>query len=257
MISALVIAYNQEKYIEDCLKGILNQTYKDQEIIISDDCSTDGTWEIIKSYEDRLWKAFPLVRIFRQPKNLGLKGRNNIKFVSSLVGDTDFVQICDGDDYYKPEKSEVQLNWFKEQSKKSEDHHFIKPEYGFVYSNWDLIENGNFIANGQHARGLATPVGNIRGHFKNGNFIMTCTIMVRTEIFKRAFDFQKFTDLGILTGDYACFAQASKLTKFGYINESLAVYNSYRNSTISKPETRHLYEEDFNRVREYIINETI
>ena len=42
-VSVLVASYNCENYVEECLKCLLNQSYKDVEIIVCDDCSTDNT----------------------------------------------------------------------------------------------------------------------------------------------------------------------------------------------------------------------
>ncbi|MCK5536618.1 MAG: glycosyltransferase, partial [Bacteroidales bacterium] len=48
LISFTLFAYNQEKYIQEAVEGALSQTYSPLEIVISDDCSTDRTFEIIK-----------------------------------------------------------------------------------------------------------------------------------------------------------------------------------------------------------------
>ena len=51
-ISIVTASYNYEKYIKETIHSILNQTYKDWEMIIVDDCSTDNSVDIIKSYND-------------------------------------------------------------------------------------------------------------------------------------------------------------------------------------------------------------
>lgn len=48
LISILMMTYNQETYVRDTVRGLLMQTYEPLEIIISDDCSTDGTWPIVQ-----------------------------------------------------------------------------------------------------------------------------------------------------------------------------------------------------------------
>ena len=54
LISFLLLTYNQENYIQDAINGALAQTYSPLEIIISDDCSTDGTYKKIEEIENKL-----------------------------------------------------------------------------------------------------------------------------------------------------------------------------------------------------------
>ena len=51
-IDILLATYNGEKYLEEQIESILNQTYKNIHLIISDDCSTDRTRDILKKYEE-------------------------------------------------------------------------------------------------------------------------------------------------------------------------------------------------------------
>ena len=50
LISILITAYNCENFIENAIKSAINQTYKNIEILISDDCSTDSTLKVIQKY---------------------------------------------------------------------------------------------------------------------------------------------------------------------------------------------------------------
>ena len=58
MISILVPCYNHEKYVEDCLKSLINQDYSNIEIIIYDDCSSDNSFNMIMKWENNLKKRF-------------------------------------------------------------------------------------------------------------------------------------------------------------------------------------------------------
>ena len=61
--------YNQEQYITEAVEGMLAQTYSPLEIIISDDCSTDRTWEILQKIKDNYTGQHQLA-IHRNEKNL-------------------------------------------------------------------------------------------------------------------------------------------------------------------------------------------
>ncbi len=50
LVSVIIISYNHEKYIEQCLEGVFSQTYTNIELIIRDDASKDNTQQIIKNY---------------------------------------------------------------------------------------------------------------------------------------------------------------------------------------------------------------
>ena len=53
MISVVINVYNGEKYIKKCLSSIINQTYKDLEILVINDGSTDDTIKVVKSFKDK------------------------------------------------------------------------------------------------------------------------------------------------------------------------------------------------------------
>lgn len=87
--------YNQENYIEACIKGIVSQkTNFKFKLLISDDASTDSTREIIKRYQ----KKYPkIIECIYRDKNLGAMGN----FIESLnTIHTKYVALCDGDDYW-------------------------------------------------------------------------------------------------------------------------------------------------------------
>ena len=74
LISVVVTCYNHEKYIEQCLRSILNQTYRNIELIVLDDGSTDSSAKIIQE----VLKDSPFETSFESHENLGVvKNRNN------------------------------------------------------------------------------------------------------------------------------------------------------------------------------------
>ena len=58
LISIALPSYNHSKYLKECIDSVLNQTYKNFEFIIVDDCSTDASKEIILSYKDKRIKPY-------------------------------------------------------------------------------------------------------------------------------------------------------------------------------------------------------
>lgn len=105
-ISILLPTYNAEKYISDSLESITQQTYKDFNILIIDDCSTDNTFNIIKRYKERDSR----IQIFRNSKNLGVVQTRNKLFDLSK---SEYLAICDADDIYARNRLQVQLDFLK------------------------------------------------------------------------------------------------------------------------------------------------
>lgn len=100
-IDILLATYNGEKYLKTQLDSILNQTHKNIRILINDDCSTDGTIDILKEYEEKDER----IKVQYNEKNLGY-----IKNFENLLTrvENDYFALSDQDDFwmeYKIEKS--------------------------------------------------------------------------------------------------------------------------------------------------------
>lgn len=103
LISIAVATYNGEPYIESQIRSLLNQDYENLEIIISDDCSTDNTWEIIRSYSDNDTRVRLLTRDVRR----GYLG-NFYRVFQECQGE--FISPCDQDDIWHQEKTRKLMN---------------------------------------------------------------------------------------------------------------------------------------------------
>jgi glycosyltransferase involved in cell wall biosynthesis len=92
-VTIATISYNSSQYIKYAIESVLCQSFTDFEYIISDDCSTDNTWEIIKEYKD------PRIRCWRNDKNLGeYPNRNKTLFEAK----GEYIIWLDGDDILYP-----------------------------------------------------------------------------------------------------------------------------------------------------------
>lgn len=131
LVSVLVVTYNQEAYIEQTLESLLMQDCPfPYEILIGEDCSTDGTREICQSmasnYPDK-------IRLFLNEKNKGFI-TNYFDVLEHAQGM--YLADCGGDDYWiRPDKLRRQVEIL-------ENH----PEYSMVFGNWQLFhqKSGTF-----------------------------------------------------------------------------------------------------------------
>lgn len=100
-VDILLATYNGEKYLREQLDSILNQTYTDFNLIISDDCSTNiETIQILKEYENKDTR----IEVFYQEKNLG--SNRNFEFLLSKV-QNEYYMFCDQDDVWNDNKIEL------------------------------------------------------------------------------------------------------------------------------------------------------
>lgn len=101
-IDILLATYNGEKYLKEQIDSILNQTYKNIRLIVSDDCSKDETSIILKEYE----KTDDRVKVYIQQQNLGVV--KNIEFLLNKV-ESKYYMLSDQDDFWLENKVEKSL----------------------------------------------------------------------------------------------------------------------------------------------------
>ena len=77
LVSILIPNYNYARYLPECLDSVLNQTYNNIECIISDNASTDNSWEIIENYKEKFEKRGYIFKTFRNEKNMGSSFNSN------------------------------------------------------------------------------------------------------------------------------------------------------------------------------------
>jgi len=106
MISVVMSVYNAEKYLEEAIKSILNQTYQDFEFIIVNDCSNDRSSAILNDYN----KNYDKIKLLNNTENIGLTKSLN-KAIAVSKGD--FIARMDADDISEPNRFERQVGYLK------------------------------------------------------------------------------------------------------------------------------------------------
>ena len=199
MISVCIATYNGEKYIKEQLFSILEQLGKDDEIIISDDHSTDNTLEIIEKLLDSRIKLF-----LNKEKGYTSNFENALKQVSG-----DIVFISDQDDIWDSSKVRVCLEELK----------FVD----LVVSDCKLINSTNEI--------IADSYFTLRSVKKSswGNLIkfsyLGCCLAFRSEILKKALPFP--SNRQFCTHDNWLFLVGSFLYKHKVLDDTLIYYRRH------------------------------
>ncbi len=106
LCSIIMPAYNSEKYIDEAIESVIKQTYKNWELIIVNDASTDGTEKIIKSYQ----KKDKRIKLISLPKNQGVANARNAA-IQNAKGR--YIAFLDADDYWEKEKLQEQIRFMK------------------------------------------------------------------------------------------------------------------------------------------------
>lgn len=109
MISVVMCTYNGAKYLKEQIDSILQQTIADFELVVCDDCSDDGTWEILQDYASSNDK----IRVCRNERNLGFL-KNYEKALGLASGE--YVAMSDQDDIWMPNHLEVLMKLLGEKT---------------------------------------------------------------------------------------------------------------------------------------------
>lgn len=102
LITFMIIAYNGERYVGEAVEGAFSQTYSPLEILLSDDCSTDGTFDIMQRMTAD-YRGVHQVRLNRNERNLGLGGHISHAMESARG---ELIVVAAGDDVSLPERTE-------------------------------------------------------------------------------------------------------------------------------------------------------
>lgn len=155
-VSIVMPAYNCAEHIKESIDSALAQTHKDIELIVVDDGSTDGTAEVVQSYEN------PVVYLYQE--NRGMSAARNTA-MKSATGD--FIAFLDSDDLWEPSKLEKQIALFE-----------THPKIGMVGSYLEPIDS-----NGKRSgktKPTSRPAEDFDSMFMQGTPVPT-SVMIRSE----------------------------------------------------------------------------
>lgn len=208
-VSVIMAAYNSGKYIEESILSILNQTLKDLELIIVDDCSTDEVPKIIEKYRQLDERIITI----RNNINSGIAvSRNN----GINRAKADYIAVMDSDDLAFPDKLQVQYDFLKHE-----------PNVGAVASGTQIIdENGIFMKN---RIGLTDP-DEIKFRLLLKNPFINSSVLFRKKLFEEMGGYSKEFEY---SEDYSFFSFLSEKYKLASIPEILTKYRQNSQSSVT------------------------
>lgn len=169
-VSVIVPLFNGDRYIEDCLKSVLAQTYTDYEVLVVDDGSTDDGPRRVQALAD----AYPeRIRLFRHLNysNQGIAATRNLGIRNARGA---FVAFLDQDDLWLPDKLAQQIKYFEQ-----------NPEIGLVYGRISFVDlTGKPLKVDGYASAGKGTTGTPRRIFRSlvkENYIPSITVIVRSK----------------------------------------------------------------------------
>ena len=221
LVSIITPVYNAERFLSDTIKSVQNQTYKNWEILLIDDCSKDNSAQIIKEFQ----KYDNRIKYIKLKKNSGASVSRN-EGIRNAKGR--FIAFVDSDDIWKPEKLEIQIKYM------------LKENLGFTFTSYRYMKENGELTN---KIAKASRKINYNGLLKN-TIIGCSTVVIDREIVdyfemplvRRGQD--TATWLQILRKEKYAYGIEQDLVNYRLVGESLSsnkikalkrTWNTYRN----------------------------
>ena len=240
LVSVIINCFNGARFIENALISVFKQTYKNFELIIWDNQSTDDTKKIVDSFSDER------IKYYYADKHTNLYTARN-KAVKKSNGQ--FITFLDCDDWWENNKIEKQIKKFQ------------TGNFSIVYANQRLIFDKK-TRFGKHIDVLVCKIlsrdhinvkkfekkgfkleGNILNEILNDYKVGIATVMIKKEIF------DKFDDIFHIIGDFEFVIRTASKYQIGFIDEILASYRvhgfneSFRMRKLQIAELKTWYDE--------------
>lgn len=234
-IDILLATYNGEKYLKEQLDSILNQTYSNFRLLISDDCSTDDTKKILEKYK----KNDNRIELFFQKENLGVI--KNFEFLLKKV-ENKYYMFSDQDDIWKERKIEKSVKKIEE-----DDADLVYSDLEVVDENLNVKYKSYWKLKGFYKK--IKKYNNFESLYLN-NFITGCTIISKKELINKFLPLPKTSKY--ILHDYWISLIISQYGKLSYIEEPLIKYRQHNNNNIgSKKKSSEL--KSLNEIRNLFI----
>ena len=221
-VSVIIHTYNNEKFIAETIESVLNQTYKDYEIIVVDDGSVDGTRDALLPYMHGIRYHYKENGGIASAKNAGIS-----------LSETEFVAFLDHDDLWVPDKLQLQMEHFNE-----------NPQIGLVYAKYTSFRDGKELRT-KPEKGYS---GWIFKELLSKSFIQTSTVVVKRECLDAVGPYDETFFLG---DEYDMFLRIARKFQCGFVDKGLTRYrvhdtNASNNDFLFDNENLGVYKKIYN-----------
>ena len=205
MISIVIITYNRCGLLLETVESILNQSYKNFELILVDDGSTDNTKRKIESLSDKRIKYFNFGKIgnLSRLRNLGIRNSN-----------FEYIAFCDDDDLWFENKIEEQLKHIS--------------DFKMICSNAQVIDENDKVIKEKYYEYFTNDFVVSKEHLlRNGNSVLTSSLLIEKKVFFEKNIFFDEINVTNYCEDYELFLRLSRYYDFLFIDKNLIKKRSH------------------------------
>jgi len=219
LVTVIAACYNHERFVIECLEGIRAQTYSNIQLIITDDCSTDHSVEIINDWI----KVFEVECLFiKHTVNKGFPKTLN-EALSLTKGK--YISIISTDDVWLPGFIEDRVTILEKAGN----------DYGLVYGKSYKIDENGLRLPGLIKNSTITPQGYVIKELLESCFIPANTVLIRFSVY----DDIGMYDEDLIIEDYDLWLRIGQKYKFAYSSQILAKKRILDNSLYLNPDNRN------------------
>lgn len=205
IVSVVIGTFNREKMVGQAIDSVLAQSFKDFELIVVDDASTDGTPVLLGRYGDK-------IRLIRRDRNSGLPSVPRNMGMAQSTGR--YIAFLDSDDYWYPEKLGEQVALMEAHPAAALSHTFCR-----------VVDEESKPLYVRREKEMPTE-GDLFSRLLKECFITTSTAMIRREVFTRTGGFDE--DPILRCGeDHVFFLRVAREGDIGFVQKVLAAHRKY------------------------------
>ena len=210
LVSIIIPCYNHEKYIEECFKSLLDQTYQNIELLIIDDCSQDGSVKVIENWIERLKTRFINVFFIKHSVNLGV-----VKSVNQVIPvcKGKYIKLLASDDMLFPGAVWDLVSYLE-----------ANAGCGMVYSNHVVctVDEKYDVGNLKKKSVIKSPeiTPNMTQALYENDFIIAPTVLIRKEVYDKI----GLHDENLSMEDWEFWIRVSLYFQIGYLHRTTAAY---------------------------------
>lgn len=207
IVSVVVPCYNGERFIDQAIESILNQSYQAFQVIVVDDGSTDSSKKVVKKF-----LSDPRVRLVEHPENRGIAAARNTGIRETA---SPYIAFLDQDDLWRPDKLEKQVAVLESD---------IAGEIGLVFSDQKIVVEDKRFRNYRSGK-IPKCINEASREKVIRNLYLNCFITMTVLVRRRCFDEVGLLDEQILSGadDYDFYSRLVSRYKIFHIAEPLAI----------------------------------